>query len=224
MKTNSKRLGLERLENREVFAGNVMASIDSAGALSLSGDNLANSVEIHGVGNHNYVVTGLSTTINGQSGPLTFHTSGDVIKGFMNGGDDFVHLQNSTINRVSLTMGDGSDTVKVDNVIATSTLDGIYLDMGSTQDPGKDTVNLNNVHVYGNLSAYLGAGDDFISFNKVHVDNLLVLDGGAGFDKYTWLDSTADRVYQWVSMEKNATIYTHVDTHIGTTTTVGNKL
>jgi hypothetical protein len=179
MRTNSRKLSIEKLEKREVFAGDVAAFVNN-GVLQLNGDNLANDVEIHSLGNHNYAVNGLGTTVNHSNQMQTFHATSDKIVGNLKGGDDYVYLHDSTINQISLTMGDGNDNVYINNVNALSSLDGVQLDMGN----GNDLATLEHDHIFGNLSANMGAGNDTLKLNSTNVDFLFSVDGGAGSDTF----------------------------------------
>ncbi len=98
--TNARRracrrlASMERLENRSVFAGEVWVEVDAAGVLRITGDGLANNVEIVQVSAEKLAVIGRSQTrINGQlDGILTLpRTTSDVIVA-VQGGDDYLSI------------------------------------------------------------------------------------------------------------------------------------
>src|SRR5690242_15111741 len=64
---------LQRLEDRSVPAGNVVA-VAFGGTLYILGDGAANQVWVSGTGKHSATIMPLdtTTTINGQSGPASF--------------------------------------------------------------------------------------------------------------------------------------------------------
>jgi hypothetical protein len=197
MKKTSSRLSVERLENRELFAGDIAAYVDASG-LHLNGDYQANAFEIHGIGNHNYVVNGMGTTVNHASSN-TFHVVNDKIFANLNGGDDYMYLHDSNISSISFVGGDGNDDIYVKNVTAATTLDGGSFDMGK----GNDRVYLENDHFFGNLFADLGDNDDYISFKNTHVDNLMSVLGGSGTDSYSMDNATTiGKLWTWGSIEK----------------------
>src|SRR5262245_51472265 len=59
------RLKVEWLEPRAMLAGNVLASVNAAGLLTITGDANANEVEVIQTAADTYLVTGVDTTING---------------------------------------------------------------------------------------------------------------------------------------------------------------
>src|SRR5262245_64453517 len=70
----NRKLGLERLESREVLAGNVHAFV-SGGNLHIDGDSQANEILIEQSAPKSFTISSRdgTTTINGQAGPLTFN-------------------------------------------------------------------------------------------------------------------------------------------------------
>jgi hypothetical protein len=199
MKTKSRSLNVERLEKREVFTGNVVASA-AGGVLHLTGDSQADLVEIRGsAGGHLLTVSGLGTTINGSNSPITFNVPSGRIDGTLLGGDDYVYLHDATIDHVQLIMGDGNDDVYMKNVIATGTVDN-YFDMGV--DAGHDVVNLENDHILGNLHVELGNGDDYFALKNTQIDFLMQVAGGAGYDTYSKTNSSAGQTLEFSSFER----------------------
>src|SRR6185295_13164197 len=113
------RLRGEWLEPRELLAGDVSASV-VRGTLYLTGDNLDNFVELFGTATPNqFVVEGftdnhnVNTTINRQTGQLTFNGVTNVVVSLKRGDDFFGFEQGTLGGNMSIDMGDGNDEVNV---------------------------------------------------------------------------------------------------------------
>src|SRR5205823_2500149 len=65
-KRSQRHLNVEWLEPRTLLAGNILASVDATGNLTLTGDSQINDVTITQVGLASFVITGNNaTTVNG---------------------------------------------------------------------------------------------------------------------------------------------------------------
>ena len=89
-KTQSKT-SYERLEGRQLLAGDVLASVDG-GTLVIQGDSQSNIIQLTQDGGGNVLITGNDTTVNGQSQSISI---------------------SEQFSRVSIRMGDGADELSV---------------------------------------------------------------------------------------------------------------
>lgn len=201
---SKKKLEIEHLEKREVFAGNVAAFINSAGALHLSGDANANHVDVREIGTNVYRVQGINTTINGAA-YRDFYVATDKLAVHLAGGDDSINIHDSVMAAMDVHMGQGNDTVVVNRVTVYGAGNSANFKMGASTETGKDSLYLFNDRFYGNLHATMGAGDDYLSFNNTRVDNYLSIWGEAGYDSYRWTNSTYGKLWAWNSIEKRWT-------------------
>ena len=121
-----RRLFLERLENRDLLAGNVSASV-RGGDLVLRGDGAANQILLERTGNE-VTITSLDgeTTINGQEGPVVLSRVRDDFRINMGGGSDVLQFANAAdeVFRISgnlnIITGSGSDEISFSNVVCHS--------------------------------------------------------------------------------------------------------
>src|SRR5262245_37662066 len=131
---------LERLESREVLAGNVHAFV-SGGNLHIDGDSQANEILIEQSAPKSFTISSRdgTTTINGQAGPLTF---------------------NGVRKNVQINLKGGNDVAELDGADAGALVvkNGLFVDMGS----GADQLLMNNVHVL-RLHVNMGGGADLIN-------------------------------------------------------------
>src|SRR5215475_2967337 len=89
----------ERLETRELMAGNMTASVIS-GSLTVNGDNAANVLQMTEVSGNRWKITGLAgTKINGKSQVTTQAVTHD-IQLYLNGGNDNVTVQNGSVPHI----------------------------------------------------------------------------------------------------------------------------
>src|SRR3954469_13788798 len=100
---------MDNLESRVMLSGNVAVSVVS-GNLVVRGDASANSIVLNNAGKNKVRVAGADgTTINGAAGPLIM----------------------SAVHGLSLKLGDGKDTLKLDDL----TFDhAVLIDMGAGDD------------------------------------------------------------------------------------------
>jgi cyclophilin family peptidyl-prolyl cis-trans isomerase len=208
------RMQFERLETREVLAGDVVAFL-SGSELRLVGDDADNFVRIDLVGD-NVLLRGESgTTINGGSSftiaQNTTSINRSVLGDFGNGSDRIaLGAGLSYTGTVHLTMGDGDDLVSLDSseisadfaVIAGKGSDTIALrDSGVggkillNTDKGADTVSLQTVSVDGDLLIDLGKGRDALKLEAVLVGGFTNILTAAGKDTIVLQDSTFEAMF-----------------------------
>jgi hypothetical protein len=153
----SRKLRFERLEARELLAGNVIVTV-AGSVVTIRGDNQSNSIEISSDDQGASWVRGLdwdgaATSINGQPSGLARIPS--------------------KASRIVIDMKDGNDTVTASgfNVRA-----AIQANMGS----GNDTLEINGGEIIGDLTAYMGDGDDYAILTAAKVRGNVAVDLGTG--------------------------------------------
>ena len=157
---------MDNLESRVMLSGNVAVSVVS-GNLIVRGDASANSIVLNNAGRNKVRVTGADgTTINGAAGPLIM----------------------SAVHGLSLKLGDGKDTLKLDDL----TFDhAVLIDMGAGDDVAQIEKNGSNSgppSVFKASTAIkMGAGSDLLQIgtklgNRAVFSGKLVLNGGTQGD------------------------------------------
>jgi hypothetical protein len=159
------RLGVERLEARDVPAGNVLAAL-VGGNLVLAGDGAGNSVQVSVEGD-DLVVAGDDTTINGEE-QVVFEDAGGIPA------------------NLAVALGGGADTLDISGVeiggSAVILTDGLLSDFFGGAD---DTVTLTDVTVGGYLAITTGGGDDSATLDTVDVGDAALVTMGSGDDDLT---------------------------------------
>ena len=161
--TPNSSLAIERLESRDVPAGDVSVVL-TGGALTVTGDAADNQLTIQQFSNGEVVVTGSAgTTINGRG--------------------DSVSLGVVALDAVRLAGGDGADQLAVAGVTTAG-------EVVVTGDAGNDSLFVSNTTA-GSLTVNAGAGDDLVTTNGVWVAGFADLSGGDGSDtlRYSSLSS-----------------------------------
>jgi hypothetical protein len=119
-----RSLGIEVLEERRVMAGNVGAIVHFGGHLDLTGDNVANAVEVRGTGIPGEVlITPLQqTTVNGSTSPIVFSGVIGNFSANMNGGNDEIYVKDIAFGGDGRIQGHaGADTIRVGAWVAYGT-------------------------------------------------------------------------------------------------------
>jgi hypothetical protein len=197
----TRRLQFESLEHRKLLAGDVNVSV-SAGQLFVTGDALANDIELTSTGvPGQYTIASGSyspTTINGGAGPLT--VSGVTGHAFFNLGDgnnQLIFNSNpaaiSFAGNVRIEMTAGWDALQVrgaNNIAVAGTVEvlsgegvnvmymerlsciGLYMTLGNSIDH----VTLNSGSVGGHVAINTGAQDDVV-YMELTVAGNVYLDG-----------------------------------------------
>jgi hypothetical protein len=185
----------DSLENRVVPAGNVLASF-KGNILSITGDNLANSISIVGNANGTFTVTAADGgTVNGSTTPFVIDTAGNGQTGSnkgkpaapkapfrlminMRGGNDIVDITGGDARvgkNTSIKLGQGNDELTVDGLFAgdNSRYEG---------ESGNDILTVTN-STFG-LSALLsgGVGNDTLSVDSTDFGKAARVDAGNGND------------------------------------------
>lgn len=206
-----RRLGFEGLEQRQMLAGNVQAGLDINGNLVLTGDLESNHVVVsRGFFSGQLVVRGgrsdpsdssTVTLVNGQTGSLTFNTSGGVVMSMNDGNDRVLLTDVGIIGNVSGSLGRGNDQFAMQSGSQGPT--SFTLNSGSSPQfakasasgfvnveglEGDDTMVLFNATVSGNLTFTGGNGNDRFNSSGTTTANNVVggsvqLTPGGGDDR-----------------------------------------
>lgn len=178
----SRRLGVESLENRDLMAGNVTASIIQ-GSLQITGDSNSNVITVVQSGPGKFTVTGTGTTVNGSTTAKTFTVSKD-INIDTNAGNDRVTMGTTTANmrlpqNTRVRMGSGADLLLVQRVIGKDS----NIVMGGNTENDIDKVTAKSCTFSGNVVIGLGNGNDEVNIINSSALTGLRVDGAGGNDK-----------------------------------------
>ncbi len=208
MQTGPRQLDMQRLEKRELLAGDVYFGLSSGDArdVIIRGDNLANQIEVSSPAVGQVRVRGLNgTTVNGQSGFVT-RTISDDLDIQMLGGNDRVDINGLRVigqfhSDVSINMGSGSDNLSIINGTgnAPDVRRNLVINLGS----GHDDMFLQNLDVGNNLSVVGGADNDDMSLLAVDVANELSMRGDAGRDDLLLRSVTAEDMFLFGGWDKD---------------------
>ncbi len=169
----SRRLVAERLEAREMLAGDVSAVI-RGGSLQLVGDSQDNEITLSVNDGGDLVLTGQSaTTINGSTDPFT------VLSG------------SSTLRRnLNIRLLNGDDIVRLNGFLVANA-------MTVSTGRGDDVVEINDVNVLGPAKLLMGSGDDLTTAANVNATRDLRVRGQAGADTLVMGDVDISRLASW---------------------------
>jgi hypothetical protein len=157
---SAKQFGFERLEDRAVLNGTVMAS-GAGGTLTLTGDAANNAIVVHQVGTNSdgsgaiIQVLGAGTKIN-NTDTTTTGTSFTFGSGTGNG-----------ITSITIDLGGGRDTLTFANTTVSSDI-SVMMDDAALGPDGNDVLAMTNVHSSGGMiSVDLGGGTNVAVLSKV---------------------------------------------------------
>jgi hypothetical protein len=167
-------LSVQQLDDRVVPAGNV-AVLVSEGVLYFQGDDASNAVWVQATGQNQVTIlpTDGTTTINGQSTPVTISGVTRGLYAKMGGGDDSLNIDGVSWDvALFVDMGDGNNALALSNC---------YLPRGATlvTGSGDDYVSIGGSDIRGTTFISTGDGNDTVNLGWTRFDSL-VLDGGAG--------------------------------------------
>ncbi|MEM7313096.1 MAG: hypothetical protein AAF497_08075 [Planctomycetota bacterium] len=180
--------GIERLESRQMMAGNVSLVLSPTGNLTINGDNLDNELFIEGIGRRKIEVTGGDGTqisfegrsadrhvlsISSPAWELDRTNLTGNLRIDLRGGNDNVHINNVNVEgNVVSSMGAGDDQLQ---------LNSVQVDRGLTFLGGagsnRDGLFVLNSSVGGHTRSVLGGSnthDNFVSTNSTFAGNLVV--------------------------------------------------
>jgi len=172
------RLGVERLENRELMAGNVFATV-SNNTLYITGDSNANSVEVGSLSGVVFVSGTDNTLINGRTQIPIGNFRGNIeVK--LGGGNDRFQLsgvEDRVFRKVDVNMGSG-DWESVN--LAFAHFSG-SVNINSLGRLG-NSVTVGNGSVAGDLKIETGLGNDWVALSST-VGGNLTLNTNGGHDQ-----------------------------------------
>ena len=175
MRTQAIGAGFEGLEERLLLAGNVVSAL-AAGVLSLTGDVLANQIQVTVASNGQMTATGLSgTTIDGVASKNFGVVNTLTILG--NAGDDSISLNATAAtiaNDVSIDGGLGNNTISVTGRFGA--------DLILTGDAGIDTITVNKATVAVDLNLDAGDGNNKVTVSNSTITQQAVIVTGTGND------------------------------------------
>jgi large repetitive protein len=200
MKNSSKngyRPQMERLESRQLMAGDVMVALEGS-LLKVNGDNLDNQIAI----TRN---TAGDVVVSGQTGTL------------VNGMASF-RLVRPSINAVEIRMEGGNDVVSLRNL---QVANDMFIDLGSGNDRLTTPATTPNT-VGANLAIYGSEGNDIVQLNRVTVREDLFVDGGLGTLQASLVDSVIDKTATMVA-DDLADVITFRNTRVGLDVNIETK-
>lgn len=194
-KTGGRKCKFESLENRQMMAGDVMASVH-AGTLFIKGDQFNNGITITAGALPNQVIitgtniAGVGTNVNGLlNAPVAI---------------------NGVTKDIQINMKAGNDTVTVNNL---TLLGSMKVKMGA----GVDTLNIvNGTTICGDLKVVTGGSADTVTVTDSTVQGLAKFRTGGDCDTLDIEDSALGQLDVRTNQD-NDTI-TLVDTTVTTTT------
>lgn len=158
IKANLRRvIELERLEERTVFAGNVVMAVNAAtNTVQLTGDNLNNAVEIRATAAGGTEILGVAgTTINGVPA-VSLGLVAPHLRSFLGAGNDrmFIHDIALASMRIEDLSGNNTVTVRRTEVHRNATI---------TTDKGVDVIDFQG-KVQGDVAISTGLENDQVKF------------------------------------------------------------
>jgi hypothetical protein len=176
--SRTKSLRLERLEGRDMLAGNVTATLMDH-TLLIHGDNSGNAIIVTQTGKKSFTVVqdpANPTTINGVTGGSFSADRVKRVEIITGTGNDSVTINGDRLRKGDINLGDGNNTL----VINSSRVDKLNVTTGS----GSDDVTIASTRIKrANVS--LGAGDDSLTFTKTLPREKSTVDGGTGTNTLT---------------------------------------
>lgn len=208
--TASAEARIERLEERALLAGNVVASLYGP-HLSVTGDAADNAVEVTVI-NNTVQLRGLNgTTINGGTAVFVVAANTDTVTGNIlislgDGNDSAVFTRNVKLGgATSVVGGTGNDALSSTGATFQGNVaffgsdgnDSFSLQDSTAQNSlllygenGDDLVSLTNMTLNGYVRIKTGVGDDGISFNNVTGSGFIMIKTSWGDDDVVIRNST----------------------------------
>jgi hypothetical protein len=168
-KSGRKLLRFERLEGRQMLAGNVLLSV-SDHTLFITGDAEANDIVITQTGKKDFTISSgaNATTLNGAVGPLSF-SKVKRVQVSMGAGADVVTVTGDRLRKMDIDMGADNDTL---NITANRTRK-TTINMGA----GNDQATITASRIREKMNVNMGDGTDTLTFGNA-IPRKGTLDGG----------------------------------------------
>ncbi|MFN9626739.1 MAG: beta strand repeat-containing protein, partial [Planctomycetota bacterium] len=196
--TAARRLSLEKLQARELLAGDVTAAVTN-GFLVVRGDDAANELTIERISGDSVRITGATgTTINGLTQPaiLRVRKGYDIATG---GGDDkltVIGLNAVGRYEIRMDLGAGNDVLVASNLLAQR----IHAGGGD----GNDSITLRNSRSRRGSGVGGGAGDDTMVLENLRFGNGSCIDGGTGKNTVTQTNNRFGVRFTQINTDPNA--------------------
>ena len=196
--TTARRLALEKLQARELLAGDVTAAVTN-GFLVVRGDDAANELTIERINGDKVRVTGATgTTINGLTQPaiLRVRKGYDIATG---GGDDkltVIGLNAVGRYEIRMDLGAGNDVLVASNLLAQR----IHAGGGD----GNDSITVRNSRSRRGSGVGGGAGDDTMVLENLRFGNGSCIDGGTGKNTVTQTNNRFGVRFTQINTDPNA--------------------
>ena len=184
----NRQLSYERLERRCLLAGDVSVALDGS-VLVVSGDDLANQIDVAQADNGDVVFTGRdNTTINGQA-EFTFSEAFDRARFELNDGADEVVLDGfEGVREFRFLGGDGNDRLEANGLVA-----DFYHIRGND---GNDAVELVTSSARRSAYLFLGDGDDVVAVDSFDAGRNFKVLGGNGDDTFASNSLSVERKFR----------------------------
>jgi len=178
----------QRLENRNLLAGDVSVAIDGS-TLVISGDELSNQIDVQQIDSGEVVFTGRdSTTVNGLR-EFTFTGSFDRTRFDLGTGDDEVTIDEFEAGReLRFLGGDGNDRLEGTAVTAR-----FFHIQGND---GDDSIQFDQSASRRSSHFFLGEGDDVVAIDSFGSARNFRVFGNSGNDTFTSRTLTVERKYR----------------------------
>ena len=196
--TTARRLALEKLQARELLAGDVTAAVTN-GFLVVRGDDAANELTIERISGDRVRITGATgTTINGLTQPaiLRVRKGYDIATG---GGDDkltVIGLNAVGRYEIRMDLGAGNDVLVASNLLAQR----IHAGGGN----GNDSITIRNSRSRRGSGVGGGAGDDTLVLENLRFGNGSCIDGGTGKNTVTQTNNRFGVRFTQINTDPNA--------------------
>ena len=196
--TTARRLALEKLQARELLAGDVTAAVTN-GFLVVRGDDAANELTIERINGDKVRVTGATgTTINGLTQPaiLRVRKGYDIATG---GGDDkltVIGLNAVGRYEIRMDLGAGNDVLVASNLLAQR----IHAGGGD----GNDSITVRNSRSRRGSGVGGGIGDDTMVLENLRFGNGSCIDGGTGKNTVTQTNNRFGVRFTQINTDPNA--------------------
>ncbi len=194
-KQSKKRsLKIERLENRQVMAGNVFAGINTSGDLIIIGDAGHNEIDV--ITNYNPRAANNSVVVRGLLGTLINGAAEQTLNGFtrdmsvdLREGNDHFGLDVSVPRNLTVQLGNGN------NGFGSAFANRITGNLSFQSGTGNDSINLLRNTIFGNVNIQTGDGADDIAASDTYFAKTLQLDTGKGDDALKLIQSSVDQLF-----------------------------
>ncbi|MFM7973719.1 MAG: Ig-like domain-containing protein, partial [Pirellula sp.] len=196
--TTARRLALEKLQARELLAGDVTAAVTN-GFLVVRGDDAANELTIERISGDRVRITGATgTTINGLTQPaiLRVRKGYDIATG---GGDDkltVIGLNAVGRYEIRMDLGAGNDVLVANNLLAQR----LHAGGGA----GNDSITLRKSRSRRGSGVGGGAGDDTMVLENLRFGNGSCIDGGTGKNTVTQTNNRFGVRFTQINTDPNA--------------------